>query len=106
MKLGKQKDYDEKRERENKNICMRIAQARCEAGLSQSEMAKKMDVSENTICNRESGRYKIYAVDLVKYSEVLGKPISWFYGIENEDEKTIKERLANDLIAYANSLKQ
>lgn len=65
---------------------VRVRQARIFAGLSQRELAELIGCNVRSVLNWEStangarrpnGRY------MRKLSEATGKPISWFYGVDD-----------------------
>jgi len=53
--------------------------ARRERNLTQDELAKKIDISRSTIINWEADRFDPDEFNLKILSEVLNKPISYFY---------------------------
>ena len=55
-----------------------INSAREEAGLSQSELAKKLFRRQATISDFENGKIEIGILTLVQIAKVFGKPISYF----------------------------
>lgn len=55
-----------------------IKAAREEAGISQSELAKKLSRRQATISDFENGKIEIGILTLVQIVKVFGKPISFF----------------------------
>ena len=56
-----------------------LAAARVNAGLSQKELADKMNVSRFTICNWESGKVKIGTAQLFLFCELCGIPRKYIF---------------------------
>jgi len=66
-------------------IGQRIREAREAAGLSQKDLAQKLDYESPTaISYIESGDRKVSVVDLEKLSRLLDKDVRYFLGMENE----------------------
>lgn len=56
----------------------RVAEARQAAGLSQGELAERMDLDRTKIVRMESGERRITALELFRLAEVLGVPVAHF----------------------------
>lgn len=65
----------------------RLIQLRNEHSLTQTELAKKIDVSPSTIGMWESGKRKIMPPDLLKLSNLFN--VSTDYILGNSDQKSI-----------------
>lgn len=63
-------------------LARRIKQAREEAGLSQSRLGEYLGIDQPGISKLESGATEVGAIRLVRISEVLGRPVTWFLGID------------------------
>jgi transcriptional regulator with XRE-family HTH domain len=59
----------------------RIKEARKNAGLTQTELAEPLELSQPAINLIESGRVSLTLDNLFMISEVLGQPIEYFLGI-------------------------
>ncbi len=57
----------------------RIRQGREDAGLSQRDMARLYGVSQSKISDIERGRVQVTATQLLEFSKLLGKPITYFF---------------------------
>lgn len=62
----------------NKNIGNKIVLARKANDLSQRELAKKLDVSQQVLSGYECGRTSISLKSFVDLCEALNAPLSWF----------------------------
>jgi len=56
----------------------RLRKARIEAGLTQVEVAKKLDRPQSHISNVESGQQRIDIVELKRFAKMYRKDISYF----------------------------
>jgi transcriptional regulator with XRE-family HTH domain len=63
---------------EHKKLIERIIKARKEAGLSQTEAAKRMGKSQSYISKIEVGQRKIDVIELKRFSSIYKKSISYF----------------------------
>jgi len=61
----------------------RIAQARIDSGLSETELAEKLGIDKSTISNWESGRRLPSQERLVQLTEVLGVSANYLLGLDN-----------------------
>lgn len=61
----------------------RLRAFRQAAGLSQRQLAEKLNLADPTISNYETGRLQIDADELPRFAEALGIPASAFY-VERE----------------------
>lgn len=53
--------------------------ARQKAGLSQEDVARRINMPLTTYSKKENGKTKFYLDEAVKISNILGKPISELY---------------------------
>ncbi len=65
----------------DKKIGMQIKKARMEAQLTQDELGKKIGVTWEMVSRYENGRSSARQ-NLEKIAKVLGKPIQYFFGVE------------------------
>lgn len=61
------------------HVANKIRTLRLAAGLKQADLAKKLEVTPNTISRWESGLYKPKMEDIEKLSRALGEPIWAFF---------------------------
>ena len=64
----------------NEYIVRKIKQARTERGLTQKDLARKLNRTSASISDLERGKVQVSANDLGKLAEFLEKPIEYFYG--------------------------
>jgi transcriptional regulator with XRE-family HTH domain len=57
-----------------------IAAARVEAGITQSELAQRAGLGVRELRRYENGQNRIMASQLLRVAEVLGVPVSYFFG--------------------------
>ena len=76
-------------------IGLRIRNKRIELGISQEELALRMDLkSKSTICKIERGEDNLTAESVRKYANALGVTVDYLYGKEDSSgNKTIKQLL-------------
>lgn len=77
----------------NDLIVKRIKDARIERGLTQKDLAEHLEKTSAAISDLERGKVQVSASDLYKISQLLNKPIEYFYGEEFGD-KEIEDMLA------------
>lgn len=77
----------------------RVSQARCNNGLSQDELAKRVGyVTKGAISRIEAGEVAVKIEDLEKYAQALNVSVNYILGIDNENNKLStqeEEMLAN-----------
>jgi len=59
-------------------IGMKIQQARQELGLTQQELASRLNCTQAALSNYELGKRRLYFASLEQIAEILGKPMSYF----------------------------
>jgi transcriptional regulator with XRE-family HTH domain len=64
----------------NFEIAQRIRAARLQRDLTQLDMAEKFNKTSAAISDIERGKTQISATDLIVFSELLLKPIEYFFG--------------------------
>ena len=76
----------------NELIGKKIRMAREEKGITQEELAEKMDLSVSFLCQVECGKKKFSLKRLVEVSNILEKPINYFIeGYEIKNNGTVNE---------------
>ena len=81
----------------------RLKQRRRLLGISQKELAEKLELAIQQLQKYETGRNRISASRLYQISQILGVPIDWFFSEEasrfgtrsSEGEKSSSEKPAN-----------
>lgn len=73
-------------------IAERLKRARELSGLSQAQVASKLDVQRPAISEIEAGRRKVSAEELVQFSKLYKVDSSWLLG-EDEDSELAKGKL-------------
>ena len=74
----------------NRKLGKRIKQARQEAGMSQKELARRVDRTQGVVSTVENGISTIDAPDLPRWAAALGKPVMYFYlgeGLEDAQQR-------------------
>ncbi len=56
----------------------RLRKARLEAGLTQTEVAKKIGRPQSHISNIESGQQRVDIVELKRFAKLYGKKVEYF----------------------------
>lgn len=75
-----------------KFIGARIAEFRKAAGLSQAELADRLEEATNTVSRWETATYKPTADDLVELSRLFSVPISWFFPPELRPHQEVEQQ--------------
>lgn len=76
-----------------------IRKARLEAGMSQSELAKYVYVSQAAISDMENGKREVSSTELLSLSNTLYKPVAYFF-----PEKYLREVDINKLSPHYQEL--
>lgn len=64
------------------HMLARLRQARLAAGLTQVEVAKRLEVRQTFVSKVELGERRLDPVELAQFASIYGKPIAWFLGTE------------------------
>jgi len=76
-------------------LAARLRRAREEAGLSQGQAAKLMDMHRPTISEIEAGRRRVQAEELTRFAKLYHVALPWLMGDEgSEDPREEKARVA------------
>jgi transcriptional regulator with XRE-family HTH domain len=78
-------------------IAARLRAAREQAGLSQGQAAKKLDLQRPTISEIEAGRRKVAAEELSLFAEIYDVSVSWLTNNESEVPDPAVELAAREL---------
>ena len=79
---------------EREEIAERVKQARLSAGLSQENAAKILDMPRPAISEIESGKRKVSAEEIIKFSKVYKVSTSWLLLKENDTEINEQMKIA------------
>lgn len=85
-----------RKQRDSSVIVERLRTAREAAGLSQSQVAKLLEMHRPTITELEAGRRRIVAEELVRLADLYGVSLDWLTGKLPE-----KATLADERVAFA-----
>ena len=80
--VGSSRALHSPRYREFRN---RLLQARTEAGLTQSELARAIGRSQSWVSKCELGERRVDIIELEDIAQALGKRIDWFSRICGDD---------------------
>lgn len=64
--------------REYKAFLKQLRQARIDAGLTQADVAKRLNRPQSFVSKCESGERRVDVVELQKFAELYGKQLSFF----------------------------
>ena len=78
------------------NTGQRIIQARLDAGLSQKELAEKLNVDKGTLSNWENGSRQLTLERLVQLAELLGVKVAFLLG--EDDRLPFMERVSTAIL--------
>jgi transcriptional regulator with XRE-family HTH domain len=76
-----------------KQIASRLRLARESAGLSQGQVAKKMNIHRPTVSEIEAGRRRVSAEELAHFAELYGVDVNWLTGEGNAESDPEEERI-------------
>ena len=80
-------------EETRKIIASRLMLARQQAGLSQAQAAKLLQVSRPAVPEIEAGRRKVSAEELIIFSDVYDVSIEWLSGKDAEHADVVRDKL-------------
>lgn len=69
---------------EYQRMLVRLRQARRDAGLSQVEVAQRLDLRQAFVSKVERGERRLDPVELARFAALYGMPVTWFLEIEAE----------------------
>ena len=74
-------------------MAARLRSAREEAGLSQGQVAREMNLHRPSISEIEAGRRRVSAEELVKFAEIYGVSVDWLSCSEVQEQDPVQDRL-------------
>jgi transcriptional regulator with XRE-family HTH domain len=78
-------------------LAERLRKAREQAGLSQGQVAKKLEYSRPTISEIEAGRRKVSAHELTRFAEMYDVSEAWLMGKKTIGVDPVVELAAREL---------
>lgn len=92
---------------EIKVIGRRIRLLRTAKNLTQTGLAKEMEISQTHLCNIECGRVPVTLPNLLRLRELLGCTMSSFFvDLDEQDEAKNKEVSIEEVLQIVKLLKQ
>lgn len=76
-----------------KLLASRLAVARHRAGLSQLQVARKLEVSRPSISEIEAGRRRVSVEELILFSELYDVDIHWLTGMGEKYVDELRDRV-------------
>lgn len=70
------------------SVAERLREAREAAGLSQGQVAKKLEMHRPTISEIEAGRRKVSAGEIERFAQLYGISVEWIVSGSTEDESS------------------
>src|SRR4051812_9544208 len=74
-------------------IASRLALARKQAGLSQGQMAKMLDLHRPSISEAEGGRRNVTATEIAKLAEIYGVSVDWLACADSDSPDVPRDRI-------------
>jgi transcriptional regulator with XRE-family HTH domain len=76
-------------------VAERLREARIASGLSQAQVAKKLDLHRPTVTEIEAGRRKVSAQELEGFAEIYAVSVAWIiHGASGDDPADAKVLMA------------
>src|SRR5260370_41970980 len=77
----------------NNTISTRLRLAREQAGLSQGQVAKMLQLHRPSISEAEAGRRKVSSEELVELARIYGVSVLWLAGTQTEEANEERDRI-------------
>ena len=74
-------------------IASRLALARKQAGLSQGQVAKMLNLHRPSISEAEAGRRNVTAIEIAKLAEVYGVSIEWLACTDSDAPNEARDKI-------------
>ena len=74
-------------------IASRLALARKQAGLSQAQVAKMLNLHRPSISEAEGGRRNVSATEIAKLAEIYGVSVDWLAGSDTDSADQNRDRI-------------
>ncbi|HEY2922926.1 MAG TPA: helix-turn-helix transcriptional regulator [Candidatus Binatia bacterium] len=75
------------------NLASRLRDARLLSGLSQAQVASRLNLHRPTISEIEAGRRSVATEELKRFSELYGVTMAWLLGETDETRKDSRDAL-------------
>lgn len=75
----------------------RLKLARVQAGLSQSQVAKMLDVTHSTVSEMEAGRRQLSAEELAQLSKIYDVRMMWLACADEDDVDDRRNQIASTI---------
>jgi transcriptional regulator with XRE-family HTH domain len=68
----------------------RLRAARLEVGLTQVEVAERLQVPQSYVSKSESGERRLDVIELTEFAEIYKKPLAYFaYGLDKDPRTSL-----------------
>jgi len=74
-------------------IAQRLRSARENAGLSQGQVARELNVHRPTISEIEAGRRRVSADEMSRFAQMYGVSMDWLTGTQERSNDPVENRL-------------
>jgi transcriptional regulator with XRE-family HTH domain len=83
----------DKDQKKKEAIASRLALARKQAGLSQAQVAKMLNLHRPSITEAEAGRRNVTATEMAKLAEIYGVSVDWLACTDTDSTDETKDRI-------------
>ena len=83
----------DKAQKKKEAIASRLALARKQAGLSQAQVAKMLNLHRPSITEAEAGRRNVTAIEIAKLAEIYGVSVDWLACADTDSSDETKDRI-------------
>ena len=83
----------DKAQKKKEAIASRLALARKQAGLSQAQVAKMLDLHRPSISEAEAGRRNVTAIEIGKLAGIYGVSVDWLACTDADSADEAKDRI-------------
>lgn len=81
--------------KQDSSVAQRLREAREISGLSQGQVAHRLDLHRPAVSEIEAGRRKVSAEEIAKFAEIYGVTVEWIVsGATAKDEADARIRIA------------
>jgi len=83
----------EKLNQKKEAIASRLALARKQAGLSQGQVARMLNLHRPSISETEAGRRNVTATEIAKLAEIYGVSVDWLACVDSDSPNLGRDRI-------------
>src|SRR5262245_20365946 len=83
----------DKAHKKKEAIASRLALARKQAGLSQAQVAKMLNLHRPSITEAEAGRRNVTATEIAKLAEIYGVSVDWLACADTDSADETNDRI-------------